>query len=92
MAGWFLQEHGAEVIRRNIRVDDGEIDLLIRDGAQVAAVEVRTVTAHTDPIDAVDRTKRLHVGGLARRLGADRADFVGVRLGEKCVDFHWVCS
>jgi hypothetical protein len=53
-------------------------------------VEVRTVTGPGDPIDAVDSSKRRHVSALALRLGATRADLVGVALRHWGIEVHWV--
>lgn len=62
------------------------------DGLDLVAVEVRTTTGLDDPIDAIDRAKRRRVMRLAGALGAGRVDFLGIRLGEEAVDFHWVQS
>jgi len=76
--------------RRNLILDDGEIDLVARDGKDRVAVEVRTITGPGDPIDAVDPTKRRHVASLARRLGASRLDLIGVGLRQWGIEVHWV--
>ncbi len=71
-------------------VADGELDLLARDERTLVAIEVRTTGGPHDPIDAVDRSKRRRVKRLAARVGAGRVDFLGVRVAEEGVDFHWV--
>jgi Holliday junction resolvase-like predicted endonuclease len=71
-------------------VGRGEIDLVAIDRGQRVAVEVRTVTAEGDPIDAVGHSKRKRVRRLAGSIGAARVDFIGVRLGAGDVVVHWV--
>ena len=79
-----------DVIAANVIVGKGEIDLLTMDGRRRVAVEVRTVRKHDDPIDAVDHAKRRQVYKLAGQVRASRVDFVGVLVGAKGVDVHWV--
>ncbi len=71
-------------------LEDGEIDLLALDHGIRVAVEVRTVTGGDDPIDAIGAGKRHRVQRLARQVGAQRVDFVGIRLDQDGVMFHWV--
>lgn len=74
----------------NVEVPGGEIDILARDGETRVAVEVRTITGGSDPIDAIDEAKRARVLRLARQAGAARVDIVGIRLGQDGCDLHWV--
>ena len=90
IAARFLTDHGLKVVSRNVQVDRGELDLLAIDRGTRVAVEVRTVTAGQDPIDAVGPSKRRRVRGLAGRVGAARVDFIGVRLSRDYVLVHWV--
>lgn len=90
MAAWWLEGRGLRVVARNVSVRGGEIDLLARDGNQLVAVEVRTVTRLGDPIDAVDGAKRRHVARIAAAAGASRVDMVGVGLDRSGVVVHWV--
>ena len=78
------------VLGSNVAVDGGEIDLCALDGAARVVVEVRAITGDGDPIDAIGSEKRKHVESLAIRFGAERVDFVGVRLGASTVDVHWL--
>lgn len=78
------------LITSNVTVPGGEIDLVVSDGSNRIAVEVRTVTAAGDPIDAVDNAKRRHVASLAPRAGCGRVAFLGVRMYDEGVDIHWV--
>lgn len=68
----------------------GEIDILARDGETRVAVEVRTTTGRSDPIDALDESKRSRVARLGAMAGADRVDLVGVGVGLQGLDIHWV--
>jgi len=90
LAAWFLAEHGLAVVDTNLAVGKGEIDILARDGPQRVVVEVRTRTGGGDPIDAADDEKRRRVRRLASRIGADRVDFVGIRMAPEALEVHWV--
>lgn len=85
-----MNSRGLVIVRRNVTVDDGEIDLIARDGDTRVAIEVRTTTGLGDPIDAVDRAKRLQVATLGRKVGASRVDFIGVGLRRWGIEIHWV--
>ena len=90
LAVWFLTEHGLAVLGRNVEVDGGEIDLLATDGDSRVVIEVRTRANAEDPIDAVGDGKRRQVARLGRRIGASRIDLVGIGLGRRHFDVHWV--
>lgn len=90
LAAWWLAEQGLTPLARNVNVDGGEIDLLMADGGQTVAVEVRTVTGEGDPIDAVDTVKRSHVRRLAGKAGVSRVDFVGIGFRHWGVEVHWL--
>lgn len=74
----------------NVQLHEGELDLLGTDGPDLVAVEVRTTTGLDDPIDAIDGPKRRRVTRLAGAVGANRVDFLGIRLSAEAIDFHWV--
>ena len=78
------------VSARNLVLEDGEIDIVARDGSQLVAVEVRTITGGGDPIDAIDGRKRLRVRRLGARIGASRVDFIGIAIGTDGIEVHWV--
>lgn len=95
IAAQFLRSHGLEIVARNVEVDRvdsirGEIDLIATDRDARVVVEVRTITAEGDPIDAVGTGKRRRVRALGGVVGAARVDFVGVRVGPEDVLVHWV--
>ncbi|NOX24273.1 MAG: YraN family protein [Actinobacteria bacterium] len=93
-AGWFLQRRGAAVLERNIRVTDGEIDLLVElDGLRIA-VEVKTIVGAGDPLGRIDAHKRDVVYRSAAALDGriDRVDAIGVELFDDHVAIRWVPS
>lgn len=86
----FLTRHGLSITATNVELGNGELDILASDGGARVVLEVRTTSGEEDPIDAIDHAKRRRVERLARRIGADRVDFVGVRVGREALDVHWV--
>lgn len=73
-AAEFLQAAGYRVVRRNLRLPGGEVDLVCRDGETIVFVEVkrRTSRAFGSAISAVDARKRTTL----RRLAADYVQIV----------------
>lgn len=74
VAGWY-RGRGYEVVDRNWRCRDGELDLVLRSGATVVFCEVktRTTTAFGAPVEAVTATKRRRLRRLAGRWLAEAA-------------------
>jgi putative endonuclease len=69
-AGRILAELGMEILCRNYRSGQGEIDLVARDGTVLCFVEVKTRQASRwpgRPADAVDHSKRLRLARTARQ-------------------------
>ncbi len=68
MAAWY-QKRGYEVLARNWRCREGELDLVVRDGRKFVFCEVKTRTsdAFGAPVEAVTRTKQMRVRRLAAR-------------------------
>jgi putative endonuclease len=62
-----LEAAGAEVLARNWRCRDGELDIVARDGDQLLIVEVKTRSsvAFGSPAEAVDRVKANRIRRLA---------------------------
>ena len=58
-AAWY-QDRGYEVLVRNWRCREGELDLIVREGRRYVFCEVkaRTSTAFGAPVETVTRTKR----------------------------------
>lgn len=73
-AAEFLLQAGYEIVRRNLRLPGGEIDLLCKDGQTIVFVEVkaRQSAAFGSALAAVDSRKRQTL----RRLAADYVQIV----------------
>lgn len=78
-AAWYLG-HGYEVVARNWRCREGELDLVVRKGRRLVFVEVkaRTTDRFGIPAEAVTPAKQRRLRTLARRFLAD----TGERAGE----------
>jgi putative endonuclease len=65
---WY-EAHGYEVVARNWRCREGELDLVARQGRVFVFCEVkaRTTDAFGAPAEAVTRTKRARIRRLAAR-------------------------
>jgi putative endonuclease len=90
-AAWY-EKNGYEVLTRNWRVRDGEIDLIVRRGRTFVFSEVKTRTSDTfgTPCEAVTAEKRARLRHLAALwIGSDapchpreiRFDVVGIVKG-----------
>ncbi|TWE13125.1 YraN family protein [Rudaeicoccus suwonensis] len=88
VAARHLRSGGMQVVERNWRCRDGEIDLIAVDGDCVVVVEVKTRTTEFfgSPVDAVTPVKARRLRVLASRwladhpigAGAVRIDVIGV--------------
>jgi putative endonuclease len=67
-AAWY-EANGYEVVARNWRCRDGEIDLILRQGPTIVFCEVKTRSsaAFGTPAEAVTRSKQLRLRRLAAR-------------------------
>jgi len=74
VAAWY-QQRGYQVMVRNWRCREGEVDLILRDGRCYVFCEVksRTSTAFGAPVEAVTRTKQARLRHLAARWLAQEA-------------------
>lgn len=62
----YLERRGCHVLTRNFRGRRGEIDLIVRDGAELAFVEVKARRAGTQSsLHAVDRRKKRRIVSAA---------------------------
>ena len=79
-ADWYVA-NGYEVVARNWRCRDGELDLVVRKGRAFVFCEVKTRTsvAYGAPVEAVTRAKQVRLRHLAARWLADHA---GIRATE----------
>lgn len=68
VAAWY-QERGYEILVRNWRCRDGELDLVVRSGRSLVFCEVKTRTtdAFGAPVEAVTQAKRARLRRLASR-------------------------
>jgi putative endonuclease len=73
-AAWY-EARGFEVLARNWRCREGELDLIVRDGRLYVFCEVksRTTDAFGVPAEAVDREKQQRLRRLAARWLDDDA-------------------
>ncbi len=90
-AAWYVS-HGYEVLHRNWRCREGELDLVVRNRRQLVFVEVKT--RRTDrfgiPAEAITPTKQRRLRTLAGqylaatglRAGSLRFDVVSILAGE----------
>ena len=68
LASGFLREAGCRILAANYRCPWGEIDLVARDGAELAFVEVRTRRTATfgSPQESITRRKADHLVAAAQ--------------------------
>ena len=74
VAAWY-QDRGYEVVVRNWRCREGELDLVVRRGRTFVFCEVKTRSSDSFgvPQEAVNRTKQVRVRHLAARWLRDDA-------------------
>ncbi len=92
MAAQFLSHRGCAILARNVWADGGEIDLIIKDRGRIAAVEVKTTTDGSDPIEAVDDHKMALIARTIASVGTriDRVDVVTVALSPTGAQIRWL--
>ena len=76
-AAWY-RAHGYEILARNWRCREGELDLICGRGSELVVCEVKTRSslAFGHPAEAVTRTKQQRIRGLAARwLASDAVTF-----------------
>ena len=73
-AAWYTKQ-GYEVVARNWRCREGELDLIVRNGRTYVFCEVktRTSTVFGAPVEAVTRDKQMRIRRLAARWLEDGA-------------------
>lgn len=71
-AAWFYRLRGYAIVERNLRLSDGEIDLVARRGKIAAIVEVKTrqTLAAGEGYEAVNRAKRERLVRLGEQYAA----------------------
>jgi putative endonuclease len=87
-AAWFYRLRGYRVLARNVRLGNGEIDLVVRRGRTIAIVEVKTRQTHTagEGYDSVDRQKRTRLIRLGDRYTALHPE---AQLRYDIVSLYW---
>jgi putative endonuclease len=88
----YLAARGCRVVDRNVHVDADEIDLIVREGRSLVAVEVKCSTSGGDPLEAVDDAKfgRLVRAVVGHHDRIDRIDLVAVRTTPELVELRWL--
>ena len=68
VASWYV-DNGYEIVVRNWRCREGELDLIVRDGRAFVFCEVKTRTtdAFGAPVEAVNRAKQERLRRLAAK-------------------------
>ncbi|MDZ5623145.1 YraN family protein [Nocardioides sp. HM23] len=84
VAARHLVDQGLVLLERNWRCDEGEIDLVLRDGPTLVVCEVKTRTSHEagTPHEAITDAKLARLKRLGERWATDR----GVRPDGTRVD------
>src|SRR5262245_14735435 len=94
IAADYLAGCGFVVLARNLRVGRIEVDLVVRDGAVVALVEVRTrgTASWVRSLDSIDARKRARIRLAGERLWRERfsrdSSIERIRFDAAAVTFH----
>ena len=73
LSAWLLRAKGYRVLARGYRVPVGEIDLIVRRGDVLVAVEVKARRRHEDALAAVTRRQRRRIErALGQFVAAER--------------------
>ncbi|WP_159500078.1 YraN family protein [Microbacterium sp. 18062] len=79
----YLTRDGYDILDRNWRCAQGEVDIVARDGAEIVVVEVKTRSTELfgHPLEAVDARKRTRLWRLAVAWAQQHPDLArGLRL------------
>ena len=62
-AAAYLKKHGYKILEKNYKNKLGEIDLIVRDGDEIAFIEVKTRSAapYLSGMYSVDKRKQFHI-------------------------------
>jgi putative endonuclease len=80
LAAMFLKKRGYEIIERNYRIREGEIDIVARKNGEIVFIEVKTIStkereAGKRPEEAIDQRKRMRLRkAIAAYLGRHRPE------------------
>jgi putative endonuclease len=89
IAGDFLGKNGYEILERNYRCPDGEIDIIARQQETLVFIEVRTKKSRGfgGPAESITRVKQERLRALAQRYGQEHANLPAVwRIDVVAVD------
>lgn len=91
IAAEFLARRGALVLARNVVTSDGEVDLIVAFGDEVAAVEVRTARRSDIAPDLMSLRKQQQMRRVAAGLDPPvfRIDLVTVLMQQGGVRVRW---
>ena len=93
VASAMLVRRGCTILARNVHSGPDEIDLVVLDGGERVAVEVKSTSRESiDPLGAVDGGKLERVRRAAARIdpAISRIDVVGVRADGGTVEIRWL--
>lgn len=88
----YLLTHGYELLEQKWRCKTGEIDLIVRQGAELVFVEVRTRAGQATPEESVDMRKQRKLIELAYTYTAQhilppetswRIDIIGINMDRR---------
>ncbi len=90
-AAGFLARNGVRIVRRNVKVGRGEVDIVAEEAGGLLAVEVKSGVASEDGHPRWNFTDRKaeQVADLARRLGIYRVDLVTVEFRSDGLRLDW---
>jgi putative endonuclease len=79
VAALYLEQHGCNILARNVRTRTGEIDLIAVEGEEIAFVEVkaRRGLAYGAPEEAITPRKQIRLANLAEAFMAHQPEFAG---------------
>ncbi len=74
LAVTFLRKKGFSIIDRNVRLPDGEIDIIAEKNLILTIIEVKTRSSlqYGEPYEAVDRRKQLKLLRLAEKYALQK--------------------
>lgn len=99
----FLCSKGMQLVARNYRCPQGEIDLVVRDGDTLVFVEVRrrASTAYGSPIETISAAKQRKLTAaaqhflLSQRISTRQAlrfDVIGIVSGDSGETMDWIAN